>query len=145
MASTIIAPVAQALQTKIAGLGLATTVAGHLWAPAMLPTRPCGVVELPTLGRTDPLEAESEIGRDDWEMEFPVVFYFDLTEPIATQTLAVEVVEAFIQAVDADPSLGIVSIADDASVVSVGPPEVIDDQANALIRYPAVVRLTRLV
>lgn len=112
MASTIIEPVADALKSLIEGLGITS----YRWAPHMMDALPVAVIDIPAVQRTALGGAETEMGRDDWLLTFPVAFYFDLSDAMTTQRAAVEVFEAFVAAVDADPDLS--SLVDEARVTS---------------------------
>lgn len=120
-----------------------TTTIGYVWAPKTI-TPPCAVVEMPAVRRADPEEPESQLGTNDWEVDFPVVFYFDLADPEYSQQQAVATVEAFIQAVDEDGNLGFPTVLD-TKVVETGPPEIMGDQTRAQIVYPTRVSLLKLV
>jgi hypothetical protein len=146
MSSTIIAPLAEAL----AGLADGITVNGKalkgVWPPRMgLPDLPCVEIEVPErITRTEPDEAESQIGSEDWHIDFTATIYFDLREPVAAQLRLIEALELWIAAVDADRSLGAASTLD-ASVVSAERVYPEDDQQRSLIAYATTVRVWRLV
>lgn len=148
--STWVDPIAQALVDVAAGLsGLANdaTVKGILWAPRDTDVRPAAVVEMPGIERVNADEAESQMGTRDARLSFPVAFYFDLSEDVAfSQAQAVEVVEAFVDAIDAATNAG-QPLAPDAlgagvividAKTSVDPPEIFPPDASSArpsIRY----------
>lgn len=129
MASTVLDPVAARLVTILQGLGLST----YKWAPGDLDALPAGVVEMPTITRTPVDEAEDHLGQNDWSTSWPVVLYFSLAEePQASQATAVETVEAFIAAIDADQDLG--GAVQEAKVTE-AEPEIVEEESRATIRY----------
>jgi hypothetical protein len=138
MSSEIVEPLAQQIAefiTEITGLSTGQSVNGYRWERKAFDAKlPVGVVGIPTIRRTAPGERESQIGTDDWDMEFPVGLYFDLGDPVAAQQLAVETVERFIRAVDENPSLGDDTVVDDAAVLE-AEPEVLMEQPRALLIY----------
>jgi hypothetical protein len=104
MASTILQPVADhaAVMLKALGLGVNT------WTGASLQMGDAGAaeIEIPDIGRTGVEQAESQLGSYDWDLEFPVTIWVNLTETARSQQRLVELVERWIAAVDADPTLG---------------------------------------
>lgn len=148
--STWVQPIGEALVAVADGLsGLANgaTVKGILWAPRDTDVRPAAVVEMPGIERVAADEAESQIGTRDVRLSFPVPFYFDLSEDLAySQSQAVEVVEAFVDAIDAATNAGqplgpdVLSggvIVIDAKA-SVDPPEIMPPEGSSgrpAIRY----------
>jgi hypothetical protein len=142
MASDIIQPVAQAIVDVIDDL--TPTVNGQLWEPnAGNVNPPAGVVGMPSIDRHDPEEEESQLGATDWFLDFPVYFFHDLGNALYAQEQAVETYEAFVQAVDANPSLGIALVMD-AKVTSVTPGFDLD-QARPQIVTECRVQVLRLV
>jgi len=144
MASTVVKPIAQNIASLITGLAVTPSMVGVVWGPRELPQIPCGVVRPPTIGRTEPKGEESQLGSDDWDLSYPVTLYFEFDEASKSQDQAVEIVEAFIKAVDANPDLDTNGIADEASVVS-AEPVIVDDQTRALFAYDCRIVLTTLV
>ena len=144
MSSDIITPLAEQVAefiTAMTGVSTGHQVTGYVWERKAYDAKlPVGVVGLPIIRRTQPGDRESEIGLDDWGFEFPVGLLFEYDESVAVQQLAVEVVEKFISAVDADPALGTangdgnVIVYDDSSVVE-AEPEVYLEQPRALLIY----------
>ena len=139
MASTIIDPVASALATLVDGL---TNVYGVKWTPKDLGTVPAGVVGLPRGRRSGVDEAESQLGSEDWNMTYTVALFFDLSEAQASQAQAAEIVEAFITAVDNNPSLSNTVL--DAKVTNFEP-EIVQDQNRPLLSYVCDVEVLKLV
>lgn len=140
MASVLIEPVADALQAKLAAIALqGATVKAYTWAPASLDRVPAAVIEAPEVSRRDIEGAESQLGSNDWLLTFPVTLYVLLDEPVAAQTAAVDGLEQFVQAVDADAGLGIAGVIE--SRVVTGEPAVIDDQQRALYAYECRVEV----
>lgn len=66
---------------------------------------PSAVVQVPEFDRSGLDEAEDHLGARDIRMEFSVPFFFDLGQTDASFGEAVEVVSAFVDALDADPGL----------------------------------------
>lgn len=150
MSSTILDPVAAALVSKlatIAGLS-AGAIKSVKWDPGMsgLPTLPAGVVGMPTFERTEPDEAEDHLGANDWRLEYPVALVFDLSQAERDQARAVEYVEAFVVAVDADQTLsnGGSPLVQEAKV-TFGEPEIVEDEARPMIVYRTRVRVLQFV
>lgn len=112
MASTVFDPIAQGLADLISGIALSggDTIKGIKWAPGETDTRPAGVIGMPTNERNRPEgprgDKESQVGRTDWFVEFPVKFYFDRDPLARSQAQATEAAEAFIKAIDAACEVG---------------------------------------
>jgi hypothetical protein len=102
--STIIQPIADHAGLMLKALGLGVNV----WADDELTMGAAGAaeIEIPDLGRTGVEERESQLGFYDWDLEFPVTIWVNLTQGARAQQRLVAVVEAWIAAVDADPTLG---------------------------------------
>ena len=121
------------------------TVKGYKWAPRDLDgTGPWGVVEMPAVERIGLDEAETQLGTDDWTVEFPVVFYCALDEARYAQAQIVAVVEEWIAAIDSNPFAADASV-DDITVIDAGPPEIDPDAARPLVIYPTTVQLLKFV
>jgi hypothetical protein len=144
MASTIIDPAAQAIADIATGLAVDVTVTGSKWAPRDLSNLPAIVVELPEVRRAGLAGEEPELYADGWWMTFDCILYVELVEAASSQTTVVDIAEAFIAAIDADPSLGITRI-EEARVTSAGPAEITVNEPRALLQYPLTVELLRLV
>ena len=104
MASTILQPVADKAATILEALDLGV----NTWANKQLRFGRAGAaeIEIPDIARTSLEQAESQLGSDDWELEFPVSIWVSMTEPHTAQTRLVALVEAWIAAVDYDIQLG---------------------------------------
>jgi hypothetical protein len=63
-------------------------------------------IEIPDIQRTGVEQAESQLGFYDWDLEFPVSIWVNLTETGRSQQRLVALVEQWIAAIDADPTLG---------------------------------------
>lgn len=140
---TTLAPIAAALKTKLETLTASTErVKGYATPPRDLDALPCGVVELPTIERISPDDAESQLSTNDWHIAFPVTLYVDLSEATYSITQAIDFVEAWIKAIDADQTLG--GIVFDSKVTT-AEPLVIDDEARPLLAYETTVAIWALV
>jgi hypothetical protein len=104
LTSSIIQPIADHACTILKALGLGVNV----WADDELTMGANGAaeIEIPDLGRTGVEERESQLGFYDWDLEFPVTIWVNLTQGPKAQQRLVAVTEAWIAAVDADPTLG---------------------------------------
>ena len=138
MSSTIIAPLAQSVAdfiSAIDGLPDGVKVTGYRWErQAFDAPLPVATVGIPTVRRTTPGDRESQLGLDDWDLEFPVGLLVEIIDPVAAQQLAVEFVEKFIRAVDENPSLDSPTVIDDAAVIE-AEPEVLVEQPRSLLIY----------
>lgn len=146
-ASTTLAPIADALVTVIQSLS-DPTVGAVKWSRLDTDTRPAAVVGMPiTIRRTEPDQKEGQVGTDDWNVDFPVDFYFEFDELEAAQTQAVQVIEAWIKAIDADQTLGDLPGLLEAKVVEAGPPEKLtaESTGRATLFWPTRVSLIRFV
>jgi hypothetical protein len=141
MSSTILDPIATALKSTIETIS--PTVKVHKWVLRDTDARPAAVIELPTVNRTEPDAIEDHLGENDWRSEWPVTFYFDFGDPAFGQAQALEVIEKFISAVDADQDLG--STVQEAKVVTVGPPQIEEGYARPMLMYPARVAVLDFV
>lgn len=145
MPSTILAPVAQLVATAIANLAVTPSVKAYATDPGLagLDQLPAAILGLPTIQRTEPDQAELQIGAKDWNLQIPVLFVFDLGDTATAQTQALDTIEKFIQAVDT----GTLSQSDplivDAKVAQSEPGELVDD-ARPLLTYDCQLRLLRL-
>jgi hypothetical protein len=139
MASTIIDPVASALATLVDNL---SGVYGTKWTPKDLGTVPAGVVGVPRGSRVAVDTAESQLGSEDWNLTYTVALFFDLSEAQFSQAQAVEILEAFIAAVDDNPTLDGTVI--DAKVTNFEP-EVVETMNRPLLSYACDVDVLKLV
>lgn len=152
--------VGQALADVAAGLsGLenGASVKGILWAPRDTDTRPAAVVEMPSIERVAADESESQVGTRDVRLTFPVAFYFDLSEDLVfSQSQAVEVVAAYVDAIDAATNDGqpLAAAAFAGAVMpvdakaSVDTPEIVPPEASSArpaIRYVCRVEVLAFI
>lgn len=89
MTITIHDELADALVGILDGLGLKAV---YKWSPGGIKT-PCAVLEVPTIGRTEPDQAEDHIGADNWRFDFPVVFYVEFRKDTQVQAVQAELVQ----------------------------------------------------
>jgi hypothetical protein len=149
LASTVLVPIADALAaliSGIAGLSGSTTVKGRKWKPpgGDVDSLPVGVVYLPTVERTGVDLAEDHLGANDWEIGFPAILYFTADDIAFGQAQAAEVTEAFIKAVDANPTLGL-GIVQETKVTRVDEAEVIELNNRPVIQVRTRVELLSFV
>jgi hypothetical protein len=145
VASTTVDPIAAAITTVVGALAVTPAVTGKKWDPGVAgfdSLLPVGVVGMPELRRTEIDSPESQLGSNDWNITYPVGLYFDLSEASYSQAQAVEVVEAFITAIDANPYLG--GTVSDAKVTEARPEEILD-QKRSLLAYRCRVEVQKLV
>lgn len=136
--SDILDPIAAAIGVRAEAVGAKF----YKWAPTDIKP-PCLVVELPSLKRTPVDQKEDHLGATDWYLDYPAIFYFALDNPDTAQPKAVDIIEAFVLAIDADNGLG--GICQEAKVVEVMDAEMVDDQPNAVIRWPTRVEVLTFV
>lgn len=136
MPSTIVSPAATTIVTFLTANGFT----GYKWARADMDL-PAGVVELPTIERS---AGGSQVGSVDWTMEFPVALYFALDEASTDQEAAAVAVEAFIGAVDDNPSLSDPTVIEDAVVTSAEPDFDADSQ-RPMVVYTCLLRVFKTV
>lgn len=140
-----IQPIADAIAELARTIGLTvpddTWTVGHVHPPA-------AEIELPDVRRTAPEESESQLGWDDWDLDFPVTIWVDLTKPTEAQKRLKNYLEAFIAAVDADRSLGLSTNPQvvDSSVLSAERVYAVGEgRSRALVGYETVVAVQALV
>lgn len=143
MASTVIDPIADQLVALIDALSVDTKA--YLWTSPGGDTdvRPAGVVMLPEIERTQPDLAEDHLGENDWRITYPVVFAFDYEAGGYYHAQAAEVIEAWIVAVDADPSLS--GVVQEARVVAAGAPEYNPGEGRPFIQWATTVQVLTFV
>lgn len=133
MSSLVIQPVADAIAAKLTALPVTPLLKAYRWAPRDLDKLPAAVIELPRIERGGPDTTENaSFGLNNWLLDFPVTLYFDLAVPETTQTLAADVLEAFITAIDDDPSLGALVL---DSAVTNSEAVIIDDRGRVMFAY----------
>lgn len=143
MASTVIQPVADRIGVLLEQAGCAVNV----WPRDHLPSSAVAMaeIELPDFDRTDPEERESQLGSDDWRLDYLVTVWVKLTEPTGAQQHLAETVETFVSLLDDDRGLN--GLALDASVTSgrrvyqINP----KDRSPALVGYETTVAVWKLV
>lgn len=143
--SSVIDPIGEAIERVLRELDAAELEVKSEWlAPKQLSgSGPWAVVDLPRFRRTPPDEPEDELGSSTWRLWYPTTIYVDLKEAKRDQGRALEIVEAFIHAVDLDRSLG--DTVFDSSVVE-GEPEIVGrEQARPLLAYECQVEVLQLV
>lgn len=141
MPSTVLDPIAEGIKTVVEGLS--PTVKCQKWVLRDTDARPAAVIELPTVTRTDVDAVEDHLGQNDWRSEWPVSFYFDFTDATFGQAQALEVIEKFIAAIDAAPTLS--GTVQEAKVVTAGPPEIEEGAARPMLVYPTRVAVLDFV
>jgi hypothetical protein len=149
--STLIEPLADILTSTLESITLTAgtstiAVKGYRWAPQQLSKVPAGVVEIPTIRRSEVDEGETELGSDDWWIAYPVILYVEWTgTPDRDMQRAVELLEEWIAAIDGNPTDGTpfdqVAGVDDAKVVSADPDIDITEQERPLLRYVTEVQV----
>jgi hypothetical protein len=139
-ASTVLQPIAEAIATRLRALDL--HVPERAWTRGEL-SPPCGEIELPAGDRTGPEESESQLGSNDWRLELDVTIWFDLTDVSIAAARLVDTLEAFVRAVDADRTLGLVGVLD-ASVTG-WEPVFLTDQTRPLVGAETTVAVWALV
>jgi hypothetical protein len=115
----------------------------NTWADAELTMGRAGAaeIEIPDIGRTRPEEAESQLGADDWQLEYVVSIWVNLTNGPASQQRLVGLVEQWIAAIDTDPTLG--GLALDAKVTSAHRQYLLD--RRPLVGYETTLAVWKLV
>lgn len=144
MPSTVLDPIAGALESLIEGIaGLPFPINAMKWERLELDPLPAATVHVPQIERTAVGEAELQLGSLDWQLSYTVSLYFDLDDAVTAQARMVEYVEAFIKAVDQNPTLGLATV-DEAKVVSAVPFHE-RERRRPLAGYECEVQLLALV
>lgn len=141
MASTVLDPIADGIKTVVESLS--PTVKCQKWVLRDTDARPAAVIELPTVNRSDVDGVEDHLGQNDWRSEWPVSFYFDFSDATFGQAQSLEVIEKFIVAIDAAPTLS--GTVQEAKVTSAGPPQIEEGAARPMLVYPTVVGILDFV
>lgn len=147
MSSTTVEPTANLIAAVLAALAVDPVVKAYTWQTGMsgIGALPAAIVDAPTIERTEVEQAESQLGSNDWTMTFPVYIFVDLKVAKTAASRIVEIVEAFVKAIDAggltvsDPSII------EAKVVSSTPLDAEDQQARPLLAYDCRVEVLKLV
>lgn len=148
MASTVLDPVAAKILVEIEALtfadgnGNTQTCKGYQRIPREYDSLPAAAIGIPSIERVGPDEAESQLGTNDWFIDYPVELAVDLADPVYAQATLVGFVEAFVKAIDANQQLTNTVL--DAKVVR-AEPFVEDNRAKPIIGYEATVRVWKLV
>lgn len=138
MPSSELMPVAEALEALLDTIG----VKSYPIPPNGLDRLPAGVVEWPTITRTGIDEPEPELGTNEWLLEYPVNLYMKLDKAERAGREALDLVEAWIVAVDANQGLS--GEAYEAKVIS-AEPAVVEDRSVPMLVYETRVQVSRLV
>lgn len=142
--SDVLDPIAGALEQLLDGLVLTPKLHAMKWERKDLSPLPAATVHVPQIARTELDEAETELNLAfDWTLTYTVSFYFDLADAVAAQGAMVDYVEAFIKAVDDNPTLGL-ELVDEAKVISADP-FTERDRNRPLAGYECQVRLLAFV
>lgn len=140
----VVTPVADAILTKLQNLAVTPALKGYRWAPRDLDAIPAAVIELPRIQRPGPDDLEnSPLGTNGWLLDYPVTLYFDLAVAPDAQAQAATYVDAFITAIDDDPSLGLAAVED--SAVTNSEPVIIEERARVLLAYECRLEVLALV
>ena len=148
MASTVITPIADAIADVLTGLAVTPTVKGRTWDPGLtgIDKVPCGIVGPPELRRTALDDSETQLGALDWYLDYPVIIGVDLDVAPSSASQLVEIVEAFVKAIDADQTLGLGAFCDQAIVSEFFGPERSDPESGRpLYFYAGTVTVRALV
>ncbi len=110
-------------------------VTAYKWSEGGI-RRPAGVVELPTIRRTQPDEAEDHLGAKDWHLVFPCVLYVELGKnPAQAQARLAQGAVDFIGAIDSPPDQ-LLELSADLKVIESTPfVEPTQSEATVLIGY----------
>jgi hypothetical protein len=138
--STVITPLAQALSALLQGIDFQPAVTAYWPAPSSAIKPPAAVIDIPEVRRTGIDEPEEQLGSDDWTLTFPVELLVDLAVAERDQLRIVDLLEAVVAAVDANPSLGF-PIVDDSKVVAAVPAFDLTEEARPLLTYDLEVQV----
>lgn len=145
MASTIIKPIGEDI-AAIAG-ALASNPKEYWTDPgfASVDSLPAVIVGVPSGSRKDPDEAEDHISQYDWNLEYPVVILCDLAVADDAQQQIVEILEEFIEAIDAGQASFDSGLVQEAVVSKWDEPELIQNEKRALITLACTVSVLAFV
>jgi hypothetical protein len=106
MASTVLQPIADHIGAILKTFQLG--VSQDTWAGKDLRFGRAGAaeIEVPDIARTGIEQAESQLGADDWDLEFAVSIWVNITTTGDSQKRLIALVEQWIAAVDADVTFG---------------------------------------
>lgn len=105
--STVFQPIADRLAELLRGImvdGTALNVPEDSWTRGVIHP-PAAEIELPEGTKPGPEQSQSELGSFDYDLEFPVTIWVELTDVTVTQKRLAQYLEEFIAAVDNDPTL----------------------------------------
>ena len=144
MSSSILQPVNQLIANVLTNLSVTPSVKAYATDPGLagIDSLPAAVCGLPTVQRTEPDTGESQLGSYDWNIQIPVVLLFDLGDSATAQAEALDVLEAFIKAIDTATLSQSDPLIVDAKVTSSQPGEVVDN-ARPMLTYDCQVHLLR--
>lgn len=135
----VVEPVIGALLELLAALDSPGLTVHRYAPPNVIP--PAAVVDLPSVRRRELLEAEGQFGSNEWLIDVPVTLYFDLRVAENSQALAVDVLEQWIQLVDANAGLGLGDVIE--TKVTEAEPAFVLDQNRTLASYETTVECLR--
>jgi hypothetical protein len=124
------------------GGGTTATCKSYKWNPRAYDQLPVGTVGMPEVRRVGPDEAESQLGSDDWFLDYPVELAVALEEAVYAQATAISFLDAFIAAIDANQTL--TSTVLDAKVVE-AIPFAEEDRNRPILGFECTVRVWKLV
>lgn len=121
------------------------SVKGYKWAagPAGLDAVPAAVIQIPKIERTRVGQAEDHLGQLDVPMTFELFFFFDASDVSHFMPQAVSIVTEFIEAIDADITLG--GVAEEAKVVNSEPANVEESGGRPLFGYSSTVEVLAFI
>ena len=131
------------VEFAVEGATYTETIKGYRWSQNGNDRLPAGAVLLPAIDRRDADTGETQLGSRDFMLEFPVEFLFDIDRAAYAQELAVRTVEAFIDTIDANPTLS--GAVDDAVVAGAAQPSIDTATNRPLIVYPTTLQVWALV
>lgn len=143
MASTVLAPIAQALSELAATLTVGNVTLKGVWPPRRdLPAVPCVEIEIPAVQWPDVDAPQTQLGADDWTLDYPCAIWFDLREPTVAQERIVDALEQWRVAIGTT-NLG--GLCQEAAVIEARPVYDVTEAARPLIGYETTVRVWTLV
>ena len=145
MASTIITPIAEDIETLAGAIAAAPKT--YYPDPGFegIDALPAIVVGVPKGRRKQPDEAEDHISQYDWHLEYPVYIVCDLAVAETAQTQVVELLEAFIEALDAGQDSFESGLVLEAVVSEWEEPEIVASPKRALLTQSCTVAVLAFV
>ena len=146
MTSTTVQPTADLIAAVLAGLAVTPTVKSYRWDIGMagLDALPAAIIGIPEVRRIAVEGFESQLGSRDWHLTYPIHIYVDLAEAVTAQVQVVDILEAFIKAVDTDTLQAQDATIIDAKVIEAIPAEYVD-AARPMLAYECRLELLKLV